>query len=109
MSFWESVVTILGLACITLLTRGFFMLPRREWPMPDWLRRGLHYAPLAALAAVLVPEIVMRDGHLIHTLADARLPGVVAAAAFYAWRPHMLGMIAVGMAVYLPLHIGLGW
>ncbi len=109
MSVWESLFTIVGLAAITLLTRGFFMLPAREWPLPDWLRRGLQYAPLAALAAVLVPEIVMRDGQLIGTLADARLPAVAAAVAFYAWRPNLLGTIAVGMAVYLPLHIGLGW
>ena len=53
------LVAIVGLALITLLARAFFMLPERELPMPDWLRRGLKYAPLAALTAVIAPEVVM--------------------------------------------------
>lgn len=104
-----SLLTSLGLGAITLLTRSFFMLPEREWRLPEWLQRGLRYAPLGALAAVLGPEIFMRDGHLLHTLADARLPAAVAALLFYFWKPSILGTISIGMLVYLPLHMGLGW
>ncbi len=103
------VIAIAGLAVITLLARAFFMIPERELPMPDWLRRGLKYAPLAALAAVVAPEVLMNQGVLIATLRDARLPAVLCAAAFYFWQRGILGTILVGMAVYLPLHIGLGW
>ncbi|WP_027994790.1 AzlD domain-containing protein [Simplicispira psychrophila] len=103
------LVAIAGLALITLITRAFFMLPEREIPMPDWLRRGLKYAPLAALTAVIAPEIAMVQGQLIHTLQDARLPGVLCASAYYFWRRGILGTIVVGMTVYLPLHIALGW
>jgi len=103
------IIAILGLVVITVVTRAFFMIPERELPMPDWLRRGLKYAPLAALAAVIAPELVMTQGALIHSLLDARLPGTAAATAFYFWRRSILGTIVVGMAVYLPLHIGLGW
>lgn len=28
----------------------------KELPLPDWLKRGLKYAPLAALTAVIAPE-----------------------------------------------------
>ena len=73
-------VASLGLAVITLVTRAFFMVPERELPMPEWLKRGLRYAPLAALAAVVAPEIVMSNGQLIHTLVDARLPALVCAS-----------------------------
>ena len=59
-----------GPGAITLLTRTFFLIPRRELPMPGWLPQGLRYAPLAALAAVLVPEIVMTQGE-----ADRDLDG----------------------------------
>lgn len=109
---WDGVfpwVAIVGLACITLLSRAFFMLPEREIPMPDWLRRGLKYAPLAALTAVVAPEIFLTQGALTGTLHDARLPSVLCATAYYFWRRGILGTIVVGMAVYLPLHIGLGW
>jgi branched-subunit amino acid transport protein len=67
------VLVLVGLGLVTLLTRGFFLLPQREWPLPDWLRKGLRYAPLAALTAVVAPEVVMTQGHLIDTLKDARL------------------------------------
>lgn len=105
----EFVIVTLGLAVITMVTRAFFMIPDKDLPMPDWLRRGLKYAPLAALAAVIAPELFMTQGALIQTLQDARLPAVAAAAGYYFWRRGILGTIVVGMAVYLPLHIGLGW
>ena len=51
----------------------------------------------------------MTQGVLLNTLQDARLPAVLCACAYYFWRRGILGTIVVGMAVYLPLHIGLGW
>lgn len=105
----EPLVAVVGLALLTLVTRSFFMIPERELPLPDWLKRGLKYAPLAALTAVIAPEILMSHGALITTLKDARLPAVLCAVAYYFWRRGILGTIVVGMLVYLPLHIGWGW
>ena len=105
----EPVIVVVGLALITVVTRTFFMIPERELPLPDWLKRGLKYAPLAALTAVIAPEIFMANGELIATLKDARLPAVACASAYYFWRRGILGTIVVGMLVYLPLHIGWGW
>ena len=102
-------LAIVGLGLITMLSRSFFMIPQQELPLPHWLRRGLNYAPLAALSAVLAPEIVMSQGSLIATWQDARLPAILCAACYYFWRRGILGTISVGMAVYLPLHILLGW
>lgn len=109
MGIWEGVITIAGLTLITIATRGFFFLGEREIPIPAWLRQGLRYAPLAALAAVVVPEIVMTQGRLIDTLLDARLFAALAAAGYYFWRRGILGTILAGMAVLLPLRLGLGW
>ena len=105
----EAVITIAGLAVLTVVTRGFFFLTHREVPIPDWLRQGLRYAPLAALAAVVVPEIVLTQGQLIHTWKDARLFAAAAGAAWFFWRGGILGTILVGLAVLLPLRLGLGW
>ena len=105
----DAILAIAGLTLITVLARAFFMIPEREIPMPDWLRRGLKYAPLAALTAVIAPEILMTQGALIGSLQDARLPAVLCATAYYFWRRGILGTIVVGMLVYMPLHIGLGW
>ena len=104
-----TIVTICGMALLSVITRCFFFLSSKPWPMPAWLQRGLHYAPIAALAAVIVPEMVTTQGQLITTWQDARLFAVAAGVAWYYWKRGMLGTIIAGMAMYLPLHVGLGW
>jgi branched-subunit amino acid transport protein len=105
----EAIVTIAGLVLITIGTRGFFVLPERELPMPEWLREGLRYAPIGALVAVIAPDLVMSEGRLITTWMDPRLFGAAAATAWFAWRRDMLGTIIVGTAVMLIFRLGLGW
>jgi len=109
MTTLEGVIAIVGLALITVATRGFFLIPERDLPLPAWLQQGLRYAPLAALAAVVVPEIVMTQGQLISTLKDARLPAVVVATAYFYWRRDILGTIISGTATLLLLKLGFGW
>lgn len=109
MSTWETVLAIVGMGLITLLTRSFFMIPKKELPMPDWAKQGLRYAPLAALAAVIVPEIVLSQGELISTWKDARIYATAVGSAYFFWKRGILGTIVSGTAVMLALRIGLGW
>ncbi len=109
MSTTEALITIVGLALISLFTRGFFILPSRALPIPAWLQRGLRYAPVAALVAVVVPEVVMTDGRLLTTWKDARLFAAAAGIAWFFWRRSILGTIVVGTGVMLLLRLGLGW
>jgi len=102
-------ITILGMAAVTALSRGFFLWSKRDVRLPDALQRALQVAPLAAIVAVLTPEIFMAHGELISTWRDARLLATVAATACYAWRPGVLGPLVAGLAAYMPLHVGLGW
>ena len=108
-----TLVIIVGLAVVTVVTRSFFFISSKPWHLPHWAQRGLQYAPIAALAGVIVPEMVMTQGHLISTWQDARLFAVAAGAGWYFWRKGagqaVLGTILIGMAVYLPLHLVLGW
>jgi len=103
------LVAILGLAVVTTITRGFFLLSDREIPLPDWARDGLRYAPLAALVAVIVPEMVMTHGHLISTWQDARIYAAAAGTAYFFWRRGILGTIVVGTAVMLAIRLTVGW
>lgn len=107
-AFWTWAV-IAGLALITVITRGFFFLSDKAWPMPQWAQRGLQYAPVAALSAVVAPELFMHQGQWISTWQDARLFAAAVGAAVFYWRRNVLWTIVTGMAVYLPLHLGLGW
>lgn len=105
----EVFFTILGMAAVTLLCRSFFLLPERELPLPGWLRNGLRYAPLAALAAVVAPEVVLTNGRLIQTWQDARLFGTAVGMGLYVWRQDLLLTIIGGTATMLALRFGLGW
>jgi branched-subunit amino acid transport protein len=102
-------MTILGLGVVTFVTHGVFLYPKRAVRIPEWLQRGLKLAPLAALTAVVVPEIVLSHGELIGTWRDARLPAVAAATLYCVWRPGVLGPLVAGLALYLPLRLALGW
>jgi len=109
MSGLDAFLTICGLTAITLVTRSFFLLSERELVLPDWVQRGLRYAPLAALAAVVVPEVIVSQGQLISTWQDARLYAVLASTLYFVWRRGLLGTILSGMAVLIPLKLVFGW
>ena len=94
---------------MTVVSRNFFLWSKRELRLPEPLQRALQVAPLAAIVAVLAPEIFMSQGELIDTWRDARLLVGGAATAVYAWRPGVLRPLLAGLAVYLPLRLAWGW
>jgi branched-subunit amino acid transport protein len=109
MSETEALVAILGMTVVTIVTRGFFLLSDREWPLPVWLMAGLRYAPLAALAAIVAPEVLLMDGALVGTWRDPEVLAVAAGTAYFWWQRGILGTIVVGTAVMLVARLGLGW
>jgi branched-subunit amino acid transport protein len=110
MNFWQTLATILGMAVVTIVTRSFFLIPDHEVPLPGWVRRGLRYAPLAAIAAIVAPEVALdAHGALLHTWRDARLFAALAGSAWFAWRRGILGTIVCGSVVMIALRLGLGW
>lgn len=104
-----TLLVIVGLAVVTVVARSFFFISDSAWQLPHWAQRGLQYAPIAALSAVVIPEIVMSQGALITTWQDARLFAAAAGVAIYFVKRNVLLTILGGMAVYLPLHLGLGF
>ncbi len=106
--FWTLAV-IAGLTGVTIVTRSFFFFSSEEWTLPDWAQRGLQYAPIAAMAAVVLPEILMQEGEILHNWMDARWMGAAVGAVVYFWRHNVLLTIVAGMLAYLPLHLLLGW
>jgi branched-subunit amino acid transport protein len=109
MTTWMTIVAIAGLTLVSIVTRGFFLIPDRELPIPAWLREALRYAPLAALVAVLLPELAMTDDHLIATWKDARIYATATGIAVFVTTRSLLGTILAGTAVLLALRLILGW
>lgn len=104
-----TLLAIAGLAVVTVVSRCFFFILDRPWSLPQWAHRALQYAPVAALAGVVVPEVVMLNGQLVPSWQDARVFAALVGVAVYFWRRSVLLTLVLGMAVYLPLHLGLGW
>jgi len=109
MSDWQTFVAVVGLTVITVVTRGFFLISARDWALPHWITRGLRYAPLAALAAIVAPEVLLSDGTLPGDWKDPRLFAVAAGTAYFWWQRGILGTIVIGTGVMLALKLGLGW
>jgi len=109
MSSLHFVLLFVAMGVVTLISRTVFFISEREIVLPEWVRRGLRYAPLAALGAVVAPEILMVQGRLIDTFEDARIYAVLAGSAWYYWRGGVLGTIIAGMIVLVPLKLVLGW
>jgi branched-subunit amino acid transport protein len=104
-----TLITIAGLMLVTVITRCFFLFSSKPWHLPNWVSRGLHYAPIAALSAVILPEILVTQGQLLLSWHDAKLIAAMVGAGIYFWRKSVLLTMSLGMLVYLPLHLGLGW
>ena len=109
MTAWMTIAAIAGLTAVSVVTRGFFLIPDREVPIPAWLREALRYAPLAALVAVLLPEVAMTGDHLIATWKDARLYATAMGVLVFCTTRNLLGTILAGSAVLLALRLGLNW
>jgi branched-subunit amino acid transport protein len=83
---------------MTLAIRLSFILLFGVIEVPPILRRALRFVPAAVLAAIILPEILLREEKVSLSLGNERLlAGVVAMAV--AWRTrNVLLTIGVGMA-----------
>ncbi|MDZ4253482.1 MAG: AzlD domain-containing protein [Sulfuritalea sp.] len=97
-TLWLTFVLI-GLA--TTLPRASFIVLGGRVRLPSVLQRALRYAPAAALAAIVVPDVLVVGGDFAPL--NPKLAGVIAAvAAALLSRNPWLPFIA-GMAVLLGL------
>ena len=99
----EISALIVGMGLVTLGTRGFFMYLGDRVRMPELILRSIRYAPLAAIVAILAPEILMPDGATEISQFNWAIPQIWAGlAAFiaFAWMRSMLPTLIIGMLVY---------
>lgn len=99
------VAAIAGLTVVTVLTRGsFFMLPASV-QLPGRVERALKYAPACALAAIVAPGVLSKQGEVTIGWGNHQMWAVVAATVVGAKTRNMLAMIAVGMGVFTALRL----
>ena len=95
---------LIGLA--TTLPRSSFIVLGSRVALPSVLQRALRYAPAAALAAIVVPDVLLVSGELAPLNPKLAAAGAAIAAASL-WRNPWLPFVA-GMGVLLGLRWGLG-
>ncbi len=95
MNLW---LTIIASGGVTYALRLSFIVLLGRVVLPEVLRRGLRFVPPAVLAAIILPELVLRQGHLDLAPANPRLLAGLLAGVI-AWRTrNVLLTIGVGMA-----------
>jgi branched-subunit amino acid transport protein len=98
-------LAILAVSSTTLLTRCSFLVLGERARLPPVVERALRYAPAAALAALIGPDLLAHRGEVDVGLDNWRLyAGLVAVAAFAVTRS-MIWTIVVGMAAYTALRL----
>jgi branched-subunit amino acid transport protein len=97
----NSWFVLVAAGLITFSIRLSFIALWGKFSVPDWVQRALRFVPPAVLSAIIVPEMLMKDGALNFDLGNGRLlAGIV--AIFVAWKTkNAILTIVAGMAVLL--------
>lgn len=91
---------IAGLVLATFLTRSTLLLFGSSLLLPPALEAALRYAPACALAAIIVPDLLLQNGVPAWTPDNHRLlAGIAGAAIFVAFR-NTFATIIGGMATF---------
>lgn len=93
-------IIFLVLGVLTYLTRFAFVALWGRLRLPAWFQRALNFVPVAVLSAIILPELVLNEGHLNLALDNPRLlAGAAAVLVAYRTRSTLLTILA-GMAVF---------
>ena len=97
------LLLILGMTLVTAWTRSFFLILGERVKVPAWVLESIRFAPLAAMIAILAPEMFLPASASSISEFNLRLPniwgGIAAVIAFY-YTKKMLSTLIIGMAVY---------
>lgn len=105
MSNTEVWLTIAGLTLLTVAMRNVFLVLGHRVALPPRVQHALRYAPACALAAVLLPELVLQPGVAGGTLDLASpklMAGIVTIAVLQLTRQSTVAIV-LGMAAFLLL------
>jgi len=92
-----AAIALLTLCCV--LTRAGYFLFGDHLPLTDPVRRALRYAPVAALTAIIVPDLLPWEAGAA-AVFDVKMLAAVAATLIY-WRTRStIGLMVGGMCAY---------
>lgn len=93
---------IFGMLAITFAIRySFFAWPRLRFPR--LVEQGLHYVPVAVLSAIVVPGMLLPQGHWALGRDNAYLWAGLLAIGVAALTRHLLATIGTGLVAFFLL------
>ena len=94
---------IIGMTAVTICSRSFFLLLGERIKVSPLILEAIRFAPLAAMIAILAPEIFLPASAASVAEFNLRLPniwgGIAALIAFY-FTKKMLITLVISMAVF---------
>jgi branched-subunit amino acid transport protein len=105
MSSFEVWVAIILLTIATVLTRSSFFILGNAVKLPPRVQHALRYAPAAALAAVVIPDLVSTGGAVSLSVMNPKLLAGVGASIFFIATRRLLETIIAGMALFTVLRL----
>jgi len=92
-------VVVIAAGIVTFATRLSFIALLPHSALPDWFTRALRFVPVAVLAAIIFPELLVRGGELSIGLHNSRLIAGLGAIVV-AWKTkRTMPTIVVGMVL----------
>ena len=99
-------LTIFLLAVSTIVTRGCaFSLFGNGMKLPPKVQHALRYAPAAALAAIVAPDLILSGGAVNLSWMNPKLMAGLGATLFFVGTRHLLGTIVIGMVLFTALRL----
>lgn len=95
----EMVWIILGMACVTFIPRFLPMALFTKWTVPERLRWGLEYIPVAVLSAIIFPMLFFSGGGSLHFQSRAVL-AALPVFGLASFTRSIWGCVILGMAIY---------
>ena len=105
MADWEIYLVIALLSLATAITRSGFAVFGNRVDMPPRVRAALRFAPACALAAIIVPDLLLLDGQLQLSLDNHKLLAGAVAIVFHLYKKDMLLTILFGMLCFSVLRL----
>jgi branched-subunit amino acid transport protein len=94
---------LIGMALVTTISRSFFLILGERVKVSDWVLEAIRFAPLAAMIAILAPEIFLPAGASSVAEFNLSLPNIwggIAAMIAFHFSKKMIPTLIVGMAVF---------
>ena len=97
---WYILGAVLCLTVVSLLTRAGYFLFGDHLPLSDGVRRALRYAPVAALTAIIIPEIFPWSAQELPRLDPDKLIAAAVAVLVYLRTQSSVFLMLSGILTY---------